>query len=299
MIYFVTKVIILQTITKIKAHLYIVSAGILWGMISIFNILLTNCGYSQIEIVFIRSFVALFGMVLYVLIKDKSLFRIKIKDLWCFVGTGLVSLLLFNICYFNAMQENISAAAVLLYTAPAFVMIMSALLFKEKFTSTKIISLLIMILGCILVSGVTAGTKLSIACITFGICSGIGYALYSIFGRYALNKGYTSETITLYTFMMAVSGCIPMVSFDNIIYSFNMNAVIGGIGIGILCCLLPYLLYTKGLMRVKNSQASIMATVEPIVATVISIFYGDYFGWNNAVGIVLVLFSIVIINIDK
>ena len=124
----------LQNITKRRASIYIIIAAVLWGMISIFNRILTGCGFGQIEIVFIRSVTALIGTFIYVYFKDKSLLKIKLKDIWCFVGSGVLSLLFFNICYFNAMQENISAAAVLLYTAPAFVVIMSAFLFKEKLT---------------------------------------------------------------------------------------------------------------------------------------------------------------------
>ncbi len=290
--------IILINNKKQISCIYIVVAAILWGMISVFNRMLTSCGLNQLEIVFLRSVVALVGTVVYVAIKDKTLFKIKFRDIWCFVGSGIFSLLFFNVCYFNAMQENISVAAVLLYTAPAFVMIMSAILFKESLTFKKLIALVVMLFGCVLVTGITAGTNVTATCVFFGIGSGVGYALYSIFSRFALNKGYKSETITLYTFLLATIGNLPMVNYKNIIASFNISAIVGAIGIGIVCCLLPYIFYTKGLEGVTNGQASVIATVEPVVATFISIMYGDAFGWNNAFGIFLVLLSIIIINID-
>ena len=68
-------------------------------------------------------------------------------------------------------------------------------------------------------------------------------------------------------------------------------------GIGILCCVLPFLLYTKGLAGVENGKAAILATVEPAVACLIS------FGWlNEAItpgklgGIGLIFCSVLLLN---
>ncbi|MDD4689611.1 MAG: DMT family transporter [Eubacteriales bacterium] len=291
----------MKAITKTKAIVYIMIAASLWGMISIFNRILTSSGYGQLEIVFIRAFAALVGTFVFALFTDKNIFKVKLRDVWCFVGTGIISLVLFNICYFNAMQENISVAAVLLYTAPAFVIIFSAILFKEKITIKKLMSLVLMLVGCCYVTGIVSGASVSIStrCLFFGIASGIGYALYSIFGRYAINRGYSSETITLYTFVLATIGCLPIVNIADIAMRFDAFDIVGVLGIGILCSLLPYLLYTKGLAGVNNGQASVIATVEPVVATIISIAFGDSFGWNSALGMVLVIGSIIIINLNE
>lgn len=286
---------------KVKSIIYIVIAASLWGMISLFNRQLTASGFGQVEIVFVRSLSAMAATFVYVYFKDKSMLKIKIKDIWCFIGTGIISLLFFNICYFNAMQENISAAAVLLYTAPAFVVVMSAFLFKERFTAAKIISLILITAGCVFVTGVltASSVKISYACILFGIGSGLGYAMYSIFGRYALNKGYSSETISLYTFVLSSIGALPLISVTSVVQKITFSSFMGIVGIGILCCFLPYLFYTKGLAGVKTGQASVIATVEPVVATVISIAYGDSFGWNSAFGIFLVIAGIFVISLSN
>ena len=54
-----------------------------------------------------------------IFIKDKNLFKIKLRDLWCFAGTGLLSIVFFNLCYFKEITiTSLSVAAILLYTAP-------------------------------------------------------------------------------------------------------------------------------------------------------------------------------------
>ena len=56
-----------------------------------------------------------------------------------FVGTGIVSVVLFNVCYFYTMiKSQASIAVVLLYTSPVFVMLLSALIFHERITRAEI-----------------------------------------------------------------------------------------------------------------------------------------------------------------
>lgn len=75
-----------------------------------------------------------------------------------FLGTGLCSIVFFNICYFTAIQlTTLSMAAILLYTAPSIVMVLSILLFKEAFTPVKALCLVLAFAGCVLVSGLGVG----------------------------------------------------------------------------------------------------------------------------------------------
>lgn len=122
---------------KLK-YLYVLSAGCLWGIISLFLKPLLNMGFSQVQTVALRCLIAAAVLGAVMLVKDKSLFRFKIVDIWCFLGTGLVSLMFFSICYFYSMTYNgVCVAVILLYTSPVFVMLSSLLLFKEKITYKK------------------------------------------------------------------------------------------------------------------------------------------------------------------
>lgn len=114
--------------------------------------------------------------------------RIRLRDLWLFAGTGICSLVFFNYCYFNAMQQtSLAVAALLLYTAPVFVMLMSLVCFGEAFTRTKALALLLTFSGCACVTGVFGSSvTLTLSGLLYGLGSGFGYALYSIFGKYAV-----------------------------------------------------------------------------------------------------------------
>ena len=222
------------------------------------------------------------------------------RDLWCFAGTGILSIVFFNYCYFKAITiTSLSVAAVLLYTAPAIVMILSAILFREKITVIKMVSIIITFLGCGLVTGVVGVTdSLSIKGILVGLGAGLGYALYSIFSRFALERGYCPLTITFYTFLFAMLGTIPL-SDRGVVTDkcSDMKTLAFCLIFGLLSTVIPYIVYTLGLKEMENSRASIIASIEPVTATILGVAaYGEALSPQQIIGVVLVMGAIVICN---
>jgi drug/metabolite transporter (DMT)-like permease len=208
----------------------------------------------------------------------------------------LLSIVFFNVMYFTTQQMvSLSTASVLLYTAPCFVMIMSMILFKERLTRNKVLALVLAFIGCIFTTGLGFGDA-NIG-ILFGILAGFGYALYSIFAKFALKK-YGLLTILFYTFLIATLCLIPFCDVPYMIeLSADIDVLLNILGLGILSTVLPYYFYTVGLKGMDAGKASIIAFVEPMVATILSLIIGDPFGWTNVVGIVLILGSIVLLSV--
>ncbi len=286
---------------RFKSRLQIVTAAVMWGIIGLLYNGLTALGFQAAEVVFLRVLCAALAMTVVVLIKDPTLFCIRLRDIWMFVGSGVVSLAFFNFCYFNAMEQmDLAVAATLLYTAPVFVMLLSALLFRESFTVRKGIAVGATFIGCLLITGALSGGSVSLPGILFGLGSGIGYALYTIFGVVAL-KSYRSETITLYTFWLALFGILPLCRVSEMVdiaVRAPLDTTIWTLAIGILSCLLPYVLYTKGLEHTPPSEAAIMATIEPVVAAVVGwIWLDDSVSVAKVGGMILIIGSVVLINI--
>ena len=286
---------------KKLAYLYVISAAALWGFIGVFFKALSDIGFTNMQVVAVRVIAAALFLLLYVVKKDISLLKIKLADSWCFAGTGIVSLLFFNWCYFTAIEKTgLAVAAVLLYTAPIFVMLMSAMLFGERLNRQKLAAVAITFLGCVLVTGIlNSGAQFSAAGIAAGICSGIGYALYSIFGRFALNKGYSSVTVTAYTFIFAAAATLPVSKLWQVhSLLLRLDTLLFALGIGIVCCLFPYILYTSGLSKIDTGKASVIATVEPAVAAAISfVFYHEPVTVSKLSGIILIISAIIMINL--
>lgn len=282
--------------------LLIFLAGTLWGTMGLFVRSLTASGLSSAQVAGIRSLFTAAMLAVVLLLLDRKLFRIRLRDLWCFVGSGVMSITFFNCCYFFAIGEtSMSVAAILLYTAPVFVVLMSAVFFKERITAKKAVALVICFMGCVLVTDVFSHSGgVSAAGILAGIGSGIGYALYSIFSRAAINRGYKTLTILFYTFLLSSAASLIVIDFSSVVTQITDGEFLWGTALlqAAVTTVAPYLLYTLGLAGTENGTASIVASVEPVVATLLGfIFFNETPSLSSAVGIVLVLTAIVILNL--
>lgn len=286
-----------------KASLvYILLGAALWGIIGLFVDGLRQYGYTVIEIVALRVLVASVIMLLYILYHDQKLLKVKWRDTKYFIGTGVFSIVFFNWSYFTAINEmSLSIAVILLYTSPAFVIILARIFFKEPITSTKAIALVMTIVGCAFVVNVFSlgNTQINVYGMIVGLGSGFGYALYSIFGKYALRK-YHTMTVTLYTFLFAGAALLPFMPWTRIMSGPEVGEWLYIIGLGLVPTVLAYLFYTHGLVHVESGKAAVAATVEPVVATIIGVaLFGERLSVIQIIGIVFVLLAVLVVQDRK
>ena len=287
-----------------KGEALIILAGIFWGSMGIFVRRLAGYGFSSIQIVAIRVTLAAAGFCLMLLITDRRGFRISLRDIPLFLGLGFGSILFFTVCYFTAISMmSLSAAAILLYTSPIWIMLMSSVFFREKINGMKLAALALAFGGCVLVCGFS-GTGVSLGGVLIGLGSGIGYALYSILGTIALRR-YSSYTVTAYTFLFASAGALAICSPADMISKFS--AAPAALPLAFLCVLtalitavIPFLSYTLGLETVEAGRAGILATVEPMVATVIgAAVFSEPLSVLSLIGIAMIFSSVVILNVKR
>ncbi len=284
------------------SSLCVMGAGVLWGLLSIYSNALADAGISSLQVGFCRVFIAAVVLLVYIVIRFPQKLRIKPKDIWCFVGSGLVSLTLFNFSYFTTIANSqASVAVMLLYTSPIFVMLLSAFIFKERITWRKILALFCTLTGCVLVSGFLTGGQNAITpwVLATGIASGFFYGTYSIFGSFALRK-YEPLTVTFYTFVFSAISSLPFADVTDIASSIAQSpSAIGWLlGIGIISTIGPYVLYTLGLNHMEAGRAAILATTEPLVGTLVGIFlFNEPHNIAKIAGLLLILASVVILNI--
>ena len=279
----------------------IILAGCFWGSMGIFVRKLGTYGFSAIQIVSIRITLAALIFSLVLLVKDRRGFKISPKDIPLFLGLGFGSILFFTICYFTAItMMPLSTAAILLYTSPVWIMLMSIFFFHEKLDKRKLIALGLAFAGCVLVSGIS-GEGMTVTGLLIGLGSGIGYGLYSILGKVALRK-YSSYTVTTYTFIFVAVGSWIISRPVDMMEKFSSAPDLGFLIFfcfltALITAVIPFLSYTLGLESVEASKAGIIATIEPMVATLIGILvFAEKLTVMSGAGILLILASVVILT---
>lgn len=279
--------------------LYVLAAAFCWGLIGLFTRRLLAAGAASGDVVAVRNCGALIMLTIYFALWNKKVFHVKRCDLPIFFATGVVSVVLFTLCYFSCqMRCSLAVSAILLYTAPAMVVVMSALVFKEKITKKKLLALVLALLGCASVSGLWSGElTVTVSGFLFGIGSAFFYALYSIFAPFALKK-YEPFAVVYWTFVFAGPAAVLVSDFDRVMSILcTPDLLLTAVGLALVSTVLPYIFYTRGLSMMEGGKASILASLEPVVAAFVGIFaFGEPLSFAVFFGLVCILGCVYILR---
>lgn len=285
------------------SHILVLIAAFSWALIGLFTKAIEATGLSELDALVVKGVVGAVAFVAMAFCKNKkSLCLYRPSHILYFVGTGLFSFVLFSWCFMKAINmTSAGVAVVLLYTAPAIIMVYSAIFLKERMTKRKVVVLLMTLAGCTLVSEFwKSGSQVTLAGLGVGLMAGFGYALYSIFGSAAIKCGYSSETITAYTFVLASIALLCINSPVALVPKINMTNSWGLLIVfSLLTTVVPFFCYTKGLVNLPASVASVIATIEPVVAAILGILVlHESAGAAKILGIVLIIGGVFLLNIQ-
>ncbi len=258
-----------------QGWLMIAAAAILWGTLGPAFKGLGDMGVQPVQVGFWRALLAGSVFAIWLAARRPALLRIHPRHLPLFVAYGLVSVAIFFAVYTAAVQlSTVAIAAVLLYTAPAWVALMAFFFFREPLTGRKGIAIFLTFIGTALVAGAydpsaLRGNGLGIAA---GLASGLTYAAFSIFGKAALRR-YQPATAMLYALAFGAAFLLPLALRD----WGSLVAPLGtlsGVALLLYVGLVPtagsFILYTTGLQRLNDAgRASVIATIEPLVAALL------------------------------
>ncbi len=281
--------------SRLKGYLMIIMAAGLWGFIGPFARLAFSEGVAPMEVAFWRAALAwlLFGGQ--ALLRRQV--RVQKKDIPYFLAFGFFGVTLFYSAYQIAVKQGGAAvASVLLYTAPAWVVIVSRIFFKESLSPVKMTSLAATIIGIILISmGGANGTTITAMGVFFGLLSGFCYSLYYIFGKYFADR-YSAENLFLYILPIGILGLLPFVSFVH----KSPTAWGALIFLAAFSTFGACHFYYAGLQYLEAGKASIVATLEPVVAALVAyLWWGESFSVRGYAGSALIIAAVVLMIVYR
>lgn len=277
-------------------------AGIMFGSTGIFVRTLTENGVDSTTLLFLRFSIAIIYMIIAILLTDKSLFKIDKGDIPLLILCGLCILSL-NLCYNSSINTvTLSLAAILLSTAPVFVLIFEYFLFNEKITSIKVFSVILVLIGCTMVTGLLEENSLNLSLL--GIIAGIGaavfWAIYSVSSRKSIDMGRHTFTILLYSLITITIVVIPFTNFTQItdfIYLNPLPNIIFLLMHSLVSFALPYICITISLNHLDAGTAVILSSGEPIAALIYGmIFYSEIPTALMVCGVFITIIALIILS---
>ncbi|HEY3248285.1 MAG TPA: EamA family transporter [bacterium] len=283
-----------------RGILQISLAAALWGSLGVAGRFAFDAGLTPLAVAFYRATIAFVVVAAATSLTDPTRLRIRRGDVLLFGLFGLISIAIFFYVYLFAISKTtVATAAILLYTAPAWVLILSRPIFGEPLTPPKLAAVALAFAGCVLVvRGYDfAALRPTLPGTLAGLASGFTYALYSIFGKTALRR-YPPQTTLTYALGI---GSVFLGAMTYATGQFDAAALRAGwpmvVYLGLVTTLLAQFLYLSGLREVEAGRASLVATLEPVVAAVLGyVLLRERLDLLQAIGGAAVLSGIVVVR---
>lgn len=290
---------------KRLAYLLPIMSGVCFGSIGIFIRFFNEAGFNNMAVLATRNVISALILFLVMFVFDRSLLRVRIKDLPVLLCGGFFGMTLTNVFY-NIAVLNLSLgfAGVLIGLSPVYVVLIAAILFREKVTRRKLLGMVLAIIGVIMVSGVIdAGITFTALGLAAGLLSGLFYGTTSISTKISIGRGYKGLTITFYAVLITALTTAPFANWD-VVAAYTAAAPLSHmllmIAHALIGAALPYLMLNVSLKHIEAGRASILTSSEPVSAMLFGAFvFGEKLTAISLAGMAIAVTAFGIISTDK
>ncbi|WP_456422959.1 EamA family transporter [Thermococcus sp.] len=276
-----------------RGYILVFLSASMWGTLGIFATYIYRYGVDSFTMVFFRVLFALIilGTYIALVFRENPFTR---ERLWFYAVYGLVGVFGFYTLYFYTVKiSSVGFAVLLVYTAPAFSVLLGRLIFREPITPEKGLALVMVLLGVLLVAGNVDFNVSNLALVT-GIATGFIYAIYGVLAKF----GVRNERPERVLFMTLLFGLLFLAPFSR--FSIPSGAVPYLLGLAFFPTFLGYTLYNHALKEVEVSRASIVATIEPVVAIILAyILFGEELTPLQLFGGALIIGASILVHIRE
>ncbi|NHI94265.1 MAG: hypothetical protein EAX96_17365 [Candidatus Lokiarchaeota archaeon] len=286
----------MQLSKKNISRISILIAACLMGSVGLFVDLLSQ--FNEVSISFFRSIIGFIFLTIFLLAK-KEIKNVKLlvkKPKWLILlGTTNAFCILF---YFFAINlTNFAEAAFLLYSGNVFAIIFFKLLLHEEVRKINVVSFILATVGLLFISEFQIN-NLNFG-LLFGLLSGIllGLNITSI-KKFMQDDEVENFSVSWWAILFASSiFVIPSVPQFILINYINIFIIIG---LGLIPTAIAFSLYNKGIKEDDSGDILILAYAEPLVATLLTIFYQNIIiSLYVLIGGILILLGNLIVLLSK
>jgi DME family drug/metabolite transporter len=196
---------------------------------------------------------------------------------------------LFYLSYQYAVAYGGAAlASVLLYTAPAWVVLGSRVVLGLPVRGYGVALVALTLLGVVLLAWPQGGWRASAAGVGWGLVAGLAYALYYIYGKLQFERFHPVALLAV-ALPVGAAVLLPWVTFT----AKRPEVWLALAVLSTVSTYLAYLFYALGLRRLEPTRASLVATLEPVLASLLAfVWWGERFSPLGYLGAALVVLAV-------
>lgn len=276
---------------KSTGILLVALSAVCYGFMPIFAKIAYAAGTSANTLLFLRFFIA--SGFMFIMMKVKKIPMPSRKDMAAYLALGVFGYVGQSYCYFVALNyASSSTVSLLFYTNPAMVLIGSAIAFREKITTKKLISLCFALCGAFVIIG--GEFDADVTGIILSVTSALFYSVYVLVSSRVVKPGMGTQSSA---FIML--GACMVYAVINVFAGFEPPTQMSG-GIAVVLIALvstagAFWTFFAGMERTGPTVASLVATLEPVITVIASvIILSEAVTMNLILGGCLVVASLVV-----
>lgn len=238
----------------------VLAAAGLWSTIGVVSV---YGGDPLLQALFRSLFAAACGLALY---RPRST-----AALW----SGLLLGGLFTVYPLAAVFAGVGTAAYLLYTAPLWTAAASAAL-GERPSRVELAAVGMVVAAVLLMASASAAGELNAVGLAAGLTSSLLYGLYMVVARHYSRRGLDAEvSLGAMPYTLAITG--PAAAIRAAVFGTapDQAPVAAGLYLALFATLLPYRLFSSAVKAIEATRASVVATLEPVLAALWGLLLGQ------------------------
>jgi drug/metabolite transporter (DMT)-like permease len=276
------------------------AAAVLWATLGLFYARLARYGLSLLTIVFLRASIGACLLLLFFALWRPDLLRVDRKDWLLLLSLGFFAVALYYAYAAAISLAGMGVAAVLMYTAPAWVTVLGVLFLGESMSWAKGGALVLAAAGCVLVGKVydVANLSLNLPGILAGLATGLAYAIYIVLSKVGQRR-YSPWTVLFYALGIGAVLLIPLQSVSTVWGALTtMPIPLLLLGLALVPTLGGGVAFNAALRELPASEATIIGTLEPAVAALLGwAFMGEQLLALQVAGAGLILAAVLVLQV--
>lgn len=281
----------------LKGYFLVLLAASLWATLGIiYKYLATDYGVPPLAVAAFRAGLGALLLAAGLLVWRRPWLRISSAGLRVSVAYGVAGIALFYATYINAiLTAGVAVAAVLMYTAPAWVAIIAWRFLDEHLNRTHVLALGLTLAGSALVAQVYRPEllRINVQGVMWGLLSGLTYGLWSVFNKVGVRH---TNPWSLQCYGMGVGAVVLLLfqPFSPLAHALQSPSAVGWLlAMAIGPTVGASVAYAAGVRSIPVSVASLVATLEPVLAAVLAfLILGERLSLGQIIGGLLILSAV-------
>ena len=212
-----------------------------------------------------------------------------------------VAMLLFQVCFFSAMENSGVAVGTMLTigSGPIIAAVIDA--FTGHRPSSRVVgALTVALVGLamlVLGSPPDGDSRFSVVGVLFGIGAGASYAIYTHLCKRLLDRGWSGTWTMAWTFAVSAACAVVLVVPSSLTWLSAPSGWLTIIYLGLATISVAYLLYAQSLSRLTGSMVVTLTLVEPVTATTLgAVVLNENIRIVSWIGAAIVLAALIIVG---